>query len=381
MQVEASGPDASLLATLLPLELPAKPFKASARLQGQKGRLDVSALKATLGTSDITGQVRIRPGARPRVDATLASRLLELTPYVGTAGEGGGKTGSSQPLPLEGLKTLDGELHLTAGHVRAGDFGIDDGSLDATLDAGHLVLSAKAGQERMSADLDLRPEQTQWRFDLRHKGKLSLSWLIEAENDHPLSDVPLAVDMRLSGVGDSMQTLLGSARGRVDLVLGAGRLGKTASSLPLGGILLSLLGTLNPVDWSREAASLQCAVLQFDVADGIATSKRGLAVQTASLNILGGGAIKLRTSEIELRFKTAARKGLGLNILAIADKIVYVTGTLQDPRAAIDPTGLLVHGTAAWATSGLSLVYDQLASRLTASGNPCDTVLRKGGRD
>jgi hypothetical protein len=187
--------------------------------------------------------------------------------------------------------------------------------------------------------------------------------------------------MRLSGVGDSMQTLLGSARGRVDLVLGAGRLGKTASELPLGGILLSLLGILNPVDLSREAASLQCAVLQFDVADGIASSKRGLAVQTASLNILGGGAINLRTSEIELRFKTAARKGLGLNLLAIADKIVYVTGTLQDPRAAIDPTGLLVQGTAAWATSGLSLVYDQLAARLTASGNPCDTVLRKGGRD
>ena len=47
------------------------------------------------------------------------------------------------------------------------------------------------------------------------------------------------------------------------------------------------------------------------------------------LNALGGGAVNLRTSEIELHFKTAKRKGVGLNLLGIADKFVYITGTLH----------------------------------------------------
>jgi len=204
---------------------------------------------------------------------------------------------------------------------------------------------------------------------------LDLGRLIEAENDHPLSGVPAAIDLRLSGVGDSMQSLLGSARGHAELVLGSGRVEKSISRLPLGGVLVSLLDTLSPVDVAKEAASLRCAVFQFDIADGIAVSRRGVAVQTESFNVLGGGAIKLQTSEIELRFKTTKRKGIGLNVLGIADKFIYLTGTLQEPRAEVDPAGLLIHGGAAWATSGLSLVFDQLAKRLTSFSNPCDTVL------
>ena len=56
-------------------------------------------------------------------------------------------------------------------------------------------------------------------------------------------------------------------------------------------------------------------MLQFDIADGIATSKRGLALQTDKLNVLGGGAIKLETQEIELRFKTVERTGVGLSLV------------------------------------------------------------------
>ena len=55
-------------------------------------------------------------------------------------------------------------------------------------------------------------------------------------------------------------------------------------------------------------------------------------------------AAKRRSSEIELHFKTAQRKGLGISLLGIADKFVFVTGTFQEPRAAIDAKGLLLPG-------------------------------------
>ncbi|MEA3275163.1 MAG: hypothetical protein U9Q81_07740 [Pseudomonadota bacterium] len=44
----------------------------------------------------------------------------------------------------------------------------------------------------------------------------------------------------------------------------------------------------------------------------------------------------------------------------------------------IPSTATLRHGGAAWATGGLSLLYDQLVKRLTTFSNPCDAVMRKG---
>ena len=138
---------------------------------------------------------------------------------------------------------------------------------------------------------------------------------------------------------------------------------------------------LSTVRIRQDLLSLQCALLQFDIADGIATSKHGLALQTDNLNVLGGGAIKLETGEIELRFKTVKRTGVGLSLLGVADRFVVVDGTLKHPRATVDPSDLLVEGAAAWATGGLSLVADQIIQRLSAFGSPCETVLRRDGSD
>ena len=303
-----------------------------------------------------------------------------MTPYLAgkTGGSAGAEASRSEALPLEILHTLDGTLRLNADHVRSGDFGVDDCNLDATLDAGHLRLSINAGQERLAADVELKPEETRWRLNLRHKGKLDLSWLIEEENSNPLSGVPAALDVRLSGIGDSLDTLLGSVDGHAELALGAGRLNKKVRALPLGGILVTLLDAINPTKQRERFVNLQCAAFQLDVGRGIATSTRGLAVQLEAFNVLGGGALNLRSDEIELHFKTAGRKGLGIGLLGVADRFLHITGTLREPKVAIDPKGLVLQGAAAWATGGLSLVYEQLFRRLTAFGNPCDAVMRRG---
>jgi hypothetical protein len=210
--------------------------------------------------------------------------------------------------------------------------------------------------------------------------------LIKAKNQQALSNVPVAVEVRLSGLGASIPELLRSADGRIAMILGAGQLDRKASRLPFGGVVLSLLDTVNPTRLStvrirQDLVSLQCAVLQFDVAGGIAISQRGLALQTDNLNVLGGGAIKLETGEIALRFKTVKRSGVGLSLLGVADRFVVVRGTLKSPRATVDRGDLLVEGAAAWATGGLSLVADQVIQRLTAFGSPCETVLRRDGSD
>ncbi|NEX21310.1 AsmA family protein [Thiorhodococcus mannitoliphagus] len=381
--------------------LPAQPFSAQARLQGQAHQIELLDLKASSAGSDVAGQVRIGLGEPVRIDATLNADTLDLSPFLakhtnsadaltGTQGSGAPRFGrdnrGEQALPLERLKAFDGSLELSAGRIDLGDFAIDNGRLDARIDAGHLLLSADGAQGGLSFDLELRPGQTDWRFDLHHKGKFDLGRLIKTRNQQALSSVPVALEIRMNAVGASVPKLLRTADGRIELILGAGQLDRKTSQLPFGGLVVSLLDTVNPtqlvpVRVRKDLLNLECAVLEFDIADGIATSKHGLALQTDKLNVLGGGAIKLETGEIELRFKTVKRNGVGLSLLGIADRFVVVDGTLKSPRATVDRGDLFVESAAAWATGGLSLVADQIIQRLTSFGSPCETVLRRDASD
>jgi hypothetical protein len=103
-------------------------------------------------------------------------------------------------------------------------------------------------------------------------------------------------------------------------------------------------------------------------------------LRTDSVNVLGGGYLKLRSGEIEIHFKTAYRKGLGISVLGLADNFIRLTGTLRQPRVDVNAVGFLAQGGAAWATGGLSLVYESVMRRLSAFSNPCETVLKADGQ-
>ncbi|MEE4377797.1 MAG: AsmA family protein [Candidatus Competibacteraceae bacterium] len=376
---KASGTSFSLLNALLDTRLPAKQsFDVAAHLEsGGDQRLAISDLKATVGNSDLQGDLSIDLGSNKRFEATLTARYLDLAPYLdGLKNESSDVDNMlSARLPLDSLHTLEGTLRLQAGHVRFEDLGFDDGQLEVALDGGHLRLSLNAGQERLTTSVELKPTETQWKLNFAHTGKLDLGWLI----DHPdaPSRLPATFDVQLSSVGNSLQQMLGSVDGYFELTLGAGQLDRKVASLPLLDIVFTLLGTVNPANLGNSFTDLQCAAFQFDIDDGIAISSQGVAVQTESVNAIGSGALNLNNSEIEFRFETNKRKGIGIDLLGIADRFIVITGTLWEPAVAIDPKQVLLHGGAAWATGGLSLLFDKAISRLSTSSNPCDDVIRQ----
>jgi uncharacterized protein involved in outer membrane biogenesis len=386
LDVEAEITDLAVLGDLLDERVgkgfaDGPPVAVTARLVGLGQGLELRNLNATSGLSDLAGDLIVRPGSGSglahRVEATLMSQTLDLTPYLGIGTPKSDSAPSAAPHAPhpDMLQSLDGVLRLKTMHLRAGDLGFEMLDLNATSDAGHLHASLAVGAERLVAEIDLRPRQDAWQFDIRTRGQLDLSSLLQGQKAKALAQLPAALDARFSGVATSVEGLLGGADGYLVLELGSGQLDKkVADLLPLGGLLFSLLDAINPLDRRSPHNDLQCAVLQFDLADGIAVSTRGLAVQTKEINAIGGGAINLRNEAIEIRFKTAKRRGVGLSMIGIADRFVYVTGTLSDPRAGIDPAALLVHGGAAWATSGITLLADQLLRRLTSAANPCDAV-------
>jgi len=138
-----------------------------------------------------------------------------------------------------------------------------------------------------------------------------------------------------------------------------------------------LVGMLNPFSKQKKGTELACAVVNFNISDGIATAKKGIAVQTAKLNIVGDGTVNLKNEKIKIGIKPEARTGIGVNISQLAG-LVEVGGTLANPAAEVDEAAVLaagVSGAAAVATGGVSVVAQGLANRGTADANPCKTAL------
>lgn len=382
--IDASGPSLSRMNPLLGLEMPdTPPFKVTAQLEGSERRLQVKKLNVTSGESDISGELSIPLVQGERIEGKLESRALHLEKFLEQSDK---PAGDDQPflereLSTEALQGLDGSVRLNVRRLHLVAIELEQFSLDAALDKGHLKLTMGAENERLSADVDLKPVGTEWQLALNHKGKMDLGELIDRKKyGEDKSQAPVELEFHLEGTGNSPAKLLQSAEGQFLMVIGEGELSETISRhLPLGSVLYTLMNTLvKEKDQTKDEdhGKLECVVVQLDIAKGIATSGKGLALRTDQMNILGGGALKLKTGEIDLQFKTARRKGLGITLVGVADRLVSVTGTLDEPTVSLNVGTAAAYGAAAWATAGLSVLADSIFTRMTAFSNPCDHVLK-----
>jgi len=377
--LDASGPSLSRLNPLLGLGMPGTPpFAFAAQIEGGERRLQVKKLKVTSGKSDITGELNIPLVEGERIEGRLESQHLYLERFLTPSDQPDGDAPSfmEQELAADMLRDLAGSLRVRVAQLHMVAVELEQVNLDAALDKDHLQLKLTAENEDLTADVDLKPVGTDWQLAIHHKGKLDLGRLIDREKlADERSQAPLDVEMRLQGSGKTLAGIRDSAEGNFTMVVGEGQLSETVSRhLPMGSVLYTLLGVLDPKHQREKQSELECAVIQLDIAKGIATSSKGLALRTDQMNVLGGGALNLSTGEINLQFKTAQRKGLGISILGVADRFIGLSGTLDDPKVVLNPTSAAAFGAAAWATGGLSLLADSIWTRMTAFSNPCEHV-------
>ena len=128
---------------------------------------------------------------------------------------------------------------------------------------------------------------------------------------------------------------------------------------------------LLPRQRAGDDAQLECAAARFSIANGIATSSDGIALRLKKMDILGGGAANLKTSEILFGYRAVRRELLSLNLLSLTSGFAKVSGTIGHPSVTLDPSGLLIQGGAAWASAGLSLLAGDLWRKLESSSDPC----------
>jgi predicted RNA-binding Zn ribbon-like protein len=247
--------------------------------------------------------------------------------------------------------------------------------LTASLDKGVLDFAARAAEGDLHGEL---------RFDARKPVpavavRLSLrefetQTLYTAAADRSGAPTPLvSVRTQLAASGVTPREILATSQGEMLVTAGAGKV-PMESSYGFERLAGNLLLTLVPGRKTEDFSQLQCAAARFSIANGVATSTDGIALRFEQLDILGGGAINLSTGGILFGYRAVRRNWLSFSIIGLTSGLARVSGTIGEPRVELDPSGVLIQGTAAWATAGISLLAGDLWRKLESTGDPCARI-------
>ncbi|MGE0384010.1 MAG: AsmA family protein [Gammaproteobacteria bacterium] len=381
LQIQARAPSAAILGAVAGLNLPViGPAWVRATLAPAGEAIALTDLAAGISASDLTGTATLaRPGGRATVAADLSARVLDLREWTATPlpPRRRGRVFGTDPFPGVGAGGADLDARLKAARFTTHAINVEGLDARIALRAGRLSVDIAEGalaggriRGRLDYDATVTPAAIDMTLDA---AGVVPSRLPRLANRARLQGAPTDVKLRLRGRGSSLAELMAGANGTLRVEIGPGSMPNNIAGADL---LLSMLRLLNPLAARSPATALECAVLDFDIRDGVARAANGIGVRTAELDIIGGGAIDLGTEALAIAARPRPRKGIGLNLASLAD-VVRLGGTLATPRVAVDAADLARSGLkigAGVATGGLSLLGEGLFDRSAAAANrnPCE---------
>ena len=140
-----------------------------------------------------------------------------------------------------------------------------------------------------------------------------------------------AIDITLSGSGNTVAAIAGSLDGHARQVMGKGRMRNEGLGY-VSGIFSGIAETLDGKEW----VAVDCMANDFQLDKGIATSRVNL-LSTEVIILTAGGSINLGTEEYKMKINPKPR-GIDLS-LAVP---ILVRGPLDDPSFLPDPLDTLV---------------------------------------
>ena len=236
------------------------------------------------------------------------------------------------PFQADHWDTLDAQVSLRAKQIRrTRQFALQNLATqltlkDAVLTLDPLTLGFAGGQIKATVSLDGRQPAIQARAQVR-VNKVRVAELFPAVPLNKTSIGELHGDVDLKGTGNSVARMLGSADGRVGLVVDGGEV----SQLMMEQAGLHLWEMLALGVTGDKQVKLRCAVADFTVKNGIAQVD-ALVLDTAVTTLRGTGSINLTQETLDL---TLNQKTKDTSPLALRSPI-HIRGSLARPQVGVD---------------------------------------------
>lgn len=398
LRLRLSGASLGNLYPLTGVTLPDTPAYSTdgrlvAQLQDADGPLfRYEKFNGRIGDSDIHGDLTfVARQPRPKLSGTLVSnqlRFADLAPLIGADSNAEKQqrgAPSVQPgnkvLPVEAFRTerwrdMDADVSFTGKrivhseqlpftdlftHVVLNDgklsleplrFGVAGGRLDSTL-----RLDGSATPLRAQAQLRARNFRLRQLFPNVEVMQSSLG--------------ALNGDAALSGTGNSVATLLGTANGHLKLLINDGRVSRNLmeiAGLNVGNYLVGRLFGDNEVE-------INCAAANLDLKQGVMRPQL-MVIDTENALIGVDGTVNFGSEQLDL---TITPESKGLRIFSLRSPL-YVRGTFKNPNPGVKAGPLALRGAGMLALGALVAPAAGLVALVAPSGdqpNECEPLLQQ----
>ena len=355
------------------------PLALRARVRHAGRELRADPLHVSIAGQTLDGRMTVNTAQpRPRVDAALTSKLIDLTklrPVTSmtkpgepgrTAGKAPGPRFADTPLLFTAVPGVDLHVELKTEGLRLPETPLLS-AVRARLSSppGRILLDdvefgVAGGRVRGRANLVLAagaPPRVDVFFDAKSISVEALDVAMAGGGHFLGGRINLSANLAMAGA--TPKQLAASANGNLLLAASDATLaGGTAAALDRN-ILMTMLKLLIPKGSADRELAVQCVVVNLPLRRGVASIDRSIAAETREVAVVASGVINLVEQTLRLELRPSVKKGLGLNPANLATDFMEISGPLQNPQMGVGAKGA-VRGAAkvgvGVATGGLSLL-------------------------
>jgi uncharacterized protein involved in outer membrane biogenesis len=347
-ELKASGKELAEIGQFTNTNLPKLgPFDASGKISGSPKSLSIDEFTAIVDKSDFKGLAKVEFLKRPKITVRLESSVIDFTALMKSLEKDEQKPAnkekqkrrlfSDDPLPLDVLKKVDADIVLKAKNIHAKEARLDFGHLALRLEDSDFSidkLEATYKETKISGNLQINagiPSQVSTHFLVQN---FNLGDFLKetGKSDQVRAIVDFAAHWKSKG--DSVKSLMVNLNGAFGVVMGPGYLTKYLDmlSVDLSQKVIHFWGS------HKKAEQIKCAVVQFDIKNGVAAS-RAFVFDTQAGILTGEGEINLGTEQINfLLVPKSAHPSLSFSTK------LRVSGTVMEPKVRPDKLSVLTKG-------------------------------------
>ncbi|WP_350578902.1 AsmA family protein [Pseudomonas sp. HY2-MNA-CIBAN-0224] len=345
-----------------------------------------------IGSSDIHGDLSfVASKPRPKLTGKLVSNqllMVDLAPLIGAdsndkqkARGGSSKQPADKVLPVEEFRTerwrdMDADVEFTGKRiVQSADLPFTDLYTHVVLTDGVLKLEplrfgVAGGKLDAQINLNGRDTPLQGRAKLTARN-FKLKQLFPTFEPMKTSFGELNGDATISGTGNSVARLLGTANGNLKMLINDGAISRSLMEIAGLNVGNYVVGKI----FGDQDVKINCAAADFGIKDGLATS-RLFVFDTQNAIIYIDGTANFATERLDLKITPESK---GFRVFSLRSPL-YVRGTFAHPNAGVEAVPLLLRGAGMVALGVIAGPAAGLLALVAPSGdvpNQCAPLLQQ----
>ncbi|WP_095192097.1 AsmA family protein [Pseudomonas sp. Irchel 3A7] len=350
------------------------------------------AFNGKIGASDIHGNLSyVASQPRPKLSGSLLSNQLlftDLAPLIGADSNAKQKTRgaeSKQPadkvLPVEAFKTerwrdMDADVEFTGKRiVHSEKLPFNDLYTHLVLTDGVLSLEplrfgVAGGKLDAQIRLNGRTDPLEGNAKLTARG-FKLKQLFPTFEPMKTSFGELNGDADITGRGNSVAKLLGSANGNLKMLINDGAISRELMELAGLNVGNYVVGRI----FGDKEVKINCAAADFDIKSGLATT-RLFVFDTENAIVYVDGTANMATEQLDL---TITPESKGWRLISLRSPL-YVRGKFIKPDAGVKAVPLMLRGAGMVALGVIAAPAAGLLALVAPSGgepNQCAPLLEQ----